>query len=92
MVVNERAVGGVDEVVRGGVAGGRGEGGDEGHLRGRWRTEGEKGGEEERDAGMGLGPTADRGQCGTTFGRIYVFRITQRNLYNVQRICAVWTL
>ena len=34
MVVNERAAGCVDKVVGCGVAGGRGKGGDEGHLRG----------------------------------------------------------
>ena len=36
MVVNERVIRCVDVMVRGEVSGGRGDGGDGGHLQGRW--------------------------------------------------------
>lgn len=36
MVVNERAIRCVDVMVRGEVSGSRGDGGDGGHLQGRW--------------------------------------------------------
>ena len=65
MVVNERTAGCVDVVVWGGVSGCRGEGGDEGHLRGGVGLEERKGRGRER-CKCGMGPASDRGQGGTT--------------------------
>ena len=81
MVVNERAVGGVDVVVWGGLSGRRGEEWNEGHLGG-------KSGGVERMRGRGgcgakgstKGPGTDEAdEDGTTCG-IYAFQITKQSL------------
>ena len=95
MVVDERAVGCVDEVVRGGVAGGRGQGGGEGHSRRRWRTEGEKGGEGKRGVGggRGLGPPLIEGKVGRRLVEFTYSELLSKSftIYSVL-ICAVTTL
>ena len=77
MVIYERAIGCVDVMVWSEVSGGRGDGGDEGHLRGRWRVVVGRKGEVVRvlrgSVALGPGTANDRGQGGTTLSRIYAF-------------------
>ena len=82
MVVYERAIGCVDIMVWGEVSGGRGDGGNERHLRGKWRDVVERKGRVVRvlRGSVALGPGTDRGQGGTTWSRIYAFQITKQVL------------